>query len=357
MSRITGNDAKGLMEAYGAVYTPQELTEEQVWEEVETWVNSLLEEGYDLSDYTWEEMYESYIEEQGRRAGSNQNISQNPIAQAIRGDGPARTLSAADRSRRNARPGSSSPIPRMANLGAGYKSAELQQSAKASASQVGTTRTGAGGVSVGGGNAGATPAPATTKVAPAPTAGKVAPTPPTGTPPPKPPTATPPTATPPTGSPGGPKLNPTPAPSASPARPSLSSQADEIRKMRAGSLARQGKTLESSTVSGTAKPAYQANSFDPFDVVKGHLIDEGYADTEEAALVIMANMSEEWRQSIVEAIEIPRPRPTKYIAPSRPLPATTRKPDMSTPADTKFAQKVSQTPSGMRLTGPTGPIR
>jgi hypothetical protein len=63
MSRITGNDAKCLMEAYSAVYTPQELTEEQVWEEVETWVNSLLEEGYDLSDYTWEEMYESYIEE------------------------------------------------------------------------------------------------------------------------------------------------------------------------------------------------------------------------------------------------------------------------------------------------------
>ena len=44
----------------------------------------------------------------------------------------------------------------------------------------------------------------------------------------------------------------------------------------------------------------QNQSFDYFDVVKGHLIDEGYADTEEAALVIMANMSEEWRQSIVE---------------------------------------------------------
>ena len=56
-------EVRGLMEAYSQVYTPQELTEEQVWEEVETWVNSLLEEGYDLSDYTWEEMYESYIEE------------------------------------------------------------------------------------------------------------------------------------------------------------------------------------------------------------------------------------------------------------------------------------------------------
>jgi hypothetical protein len=54
-----------LMEAYSAVYAPQELTEEQVWEEVENWVNSLLEEGYDLSDYTWEEMYEAYLNEAG----------------------------------------------------------------------------------------------------------------------------------------------------------------------------------------------------------------------------------------------------------------------------------------------------
>ena len=62
MSRLTGSDAKGLMEAYSAVYAPQELTEEQVWEEVENWVNSLLEEGYDLSDYTWEEAYEAYFQ-------------------------------------------------------------------------------------------------------------------------------------------------------------------------------------------------------------------------------------------------------------------------------------------------------
>jgi hypothetical protein len=70
--------------------------------------------------------------------------------------------------------------------------------------------------------------------------------------------------------------------------------------MRAGSLARQGKTLDAATVSGTSRTAYQANSFDPFDTIKGHLLDERYADTEEAALKIMANMSEEWKQSIVE---------------------------------------------------------
>ena len=61
MSRLTGTDVYGLMEAYNAVYAPQELTEEQVWEGVETWVNSLVEEGYDLSDYTWEEMYDVYM--------------------------------------------------------------------------------------------------------------------------------------------------------------------------------------------------------------------------------------------------------------------------------------------------------
>lgn len=39
---------------------------------------------------------------------------------------------------------------------------------------------------------------------------------------------------------------------------------------------------------------------DIFDIIKGHLLDEGFAETEEAAMVIMANMSEEWRQDIIE---------------------------------------------------------
>ena len=48
------------------------------------------------------------------------------------------------------------------------------------------------------------------------------------------------------------------------------------------------------------------NSADLFDIVKGHLMSEGYADTEEAALAIMANMSEEWRNEIVEQNMITR---------------------------------------------------
>ena len=50
---------------------------------------------------------------------------------------------------------------------------------------------------------------------------------------------------------------------------------------------------------GSKKPGSVYSGFDMFDLVKGHLLDEGYADTEEAAIVIMANMSEEWRQNIL----------------------------------------------------------
>ena len=39
-----------------------------------------------------------------------------------------------------------------------------------------------------------------------------------------------------------------------------------------------------------------------FDAILEHLVAEGYADTNKAALAIMANMSEEWRDSIVEEL-------------------------------------------------------
>ena len=39
---------------------------------------------------------------------------------------------------------------------------------------------------------------------------------------------------------------------------------------------------------------------DFFDYILEHLVSEGYADTNKAALAIMANMSEEWKRSIVE---------------------------------------------------------
>lgn len=48
-----------------------------------------------------------------------------------------------------------------------------------------------------------------------------------------------------------------------------------------------------------------------FDVILSHLLSEGYADTAESATAIMANMSEEWRDSILEAREA-RENPEKY---------------------------------------------
>lgn len=51
------------------------------------------------------------------------------------------------------------------------------------------------------------------------------------------------------------------------------------------------------TVGGLLKQDYE---FDNFDVILEYLVAEGYADTNENALVIMANMSEEWKETILE---------------------------------------------------------
>ena len=47
------------------------------------------------------------------------------------------------------------------------------------------------------------------------------------------------------------------------------------------------------------KSGVSAESFDIYDIILSHLLDEGYAETPEAAEAIMVNMSEEWRESII----------------------------------------------------------
>lgn len=58
------------------------------------------------------------------------------------------------------------------------------------------------------------------------------------------------------------------------------------------------------SVKNDTKKTTQVAHFEPemdlFDVILEYLVAEGYADTNKEALVIMANMSEEWRKSIVE---------------------------------------------------------
>ena len=60
-----------------------------------------------------------------------------------------------------------------------------------------------------------------------------------------------------------------------------------------GSLPK-GKKLERQRKTGVS-----AESFDLYDIILSHLLDEGYADTEQAAEAIMVNMSEEWMGSIL----------------------------------------------------------
>jgi hypothetical protein len=55
-----------------------------------------------------------------------------------------------------------------------------------------------------------------------------------------------------------------------------------------------GKKLERQKKTGVS-----AESYDYYDIILSHLLDEGYAETPEAAEAIMVNMSEEWRDSII----------------------------------------------------------
>jgi hypothetical protein len=47
------------------------------------------------------------------------------------------------------------------------------------------------------------------------------------------------------------------------------------------------------------KYGQQKEQVDIYDIILSHLLDEGYAETPEAAEAIMVNMSEEWRNSII----------------------------------------------------------
>jgi hypothetical protein len=87
--------------------------------------------------------------------------------------------------------------------------------------------------------------------------------------------------------------------------PKLSqSEKDEIQYRKANLKA--GKTHTIGGKKGLPE------SYDMFDVILEYLVAEGYADTNESALVIMANMSEEWRESIMEMpYQIYGPDPTK----------------------------------------------
>ena len=394
MSRLTGSDALGLFEAYQAVYAPQELTEEQVWEEVEYWVNDLMREGYDLSEYTWEEMYESYLKEffgpnmEKARYGSPERATRERLDMGVvKGGGRSGyTVSTTDKPKsgestsqwqtrrtqalalanklnketglgKNKKTTSLSNIPTGTknspytekNLGAdqykAYKdgggdaafskgsgtAAEIIARGRKAASATTTATTTPARIS------GGTPA-RSSGASPAKSSGGTSPTVPKSGP------ASTPTSTMPTAE----RRTPTSAElraaqgarksalEAGKTKPEAEKSAvqagiDRGTKLMGGpegpgkidtssvqrDLARANAPKPTPTATptpsatkpspspankarGSSKPGSIVSSFDLFDVVMGHLLDEGYADTQESALAIMANMSEEWRESIVE---------------------------------------------------------
>jgi hypothetical protein len=80
---------------------------------------------------------------------------------------------------------------------------------------------------------------------------------------------------------------------------------DQATKAAQGGLQKLGvpinRTVKPPTTQEQQKKRIQQNQdVDLFDIIKGHLMSEGYADTEEAALKIMTSMSESWKESIIE---------------------------------------------------------
>ena len=307
---MNSKDYRNIREAYLQVYEPQELTEEQVWEGVEEWVNALLQEGYDLSDYTWEEMYESYrgtsvagqaptetdaiepkfgVDKTGIKplttftkpaalTPMDQWAKANPRLAAAQAEkdrirGTSQTDNPLMKDMRDRMPMTPSvQSPTLAkDLGGGSGNQSLLNNPNANKSpQISApnpVKANVPGFALGGKDPRVS-APATPK--------------PTTVPAPATPKPTPPTPMDAFTAGGG-----------------------------AAKMTKSGMTRDQVIAQGNKNNArlpqdkltprgVQLTHIDLFDLVKGHLLDEGYADTYEAAEVIMVNMSEDWRQSIIE---------------------------------------------------------
>lgn len=216
---MESKDIYNLHEAYMEVYA-------QPKNEFEYWIDSLLEEGYDLSDYTWDEMYEFYLDEAEGSYGQTPKATQayGELASRRRKTPASELKGGKGKSVRSAQKHySRTQDPDAGNRG--------KKSSRGSGGRRGMTqsyRDYARGESEYG-HVGYDP-----------------------------------------GHHGGPS-----APGSKP----------------------KGKKLERQRKTGVSE------SYDLYDIILSHLLDEGYAETPEAAEVIMVNMSEDWRDDIMEALE------------------------------------------------------
>ena len=223
---MNSQDIQNLQESYLAVYDDE--TRENL--EFENWVNNLLDEGYDLSGYTWDEMAEIYIGEEraegvkpyggGRgvgdrmRAGFGITITPIPLS-GERGDGSGygedKKFTKPDD--KIEKPGTT--VPPFKKGGYGRISPVIPYGIGANATKSRSANSRVRRLDPG-----------------APTSQKLPP---------------------------------------------------EDKKKLSREIVRKPKNEE----------------YDLYDAILSHLLDEGYAETQEAAEAIMVNMSEDWRQSIL----------------------------------------------------------
>jgi len=67
-----------------------------------------------------------------------------------------------------------------------------------------------------------------------------------------------------------------------------------------GALALGGGQQRSRRAEHEERRGVKKEEVDLYDIILSHLLDDGYAESVEQAEVIMVNMSEDWRESIVE---------------------------------------------------------
>ena len=73
---------------------------------------------------------------------------------------------------------------------------------------------------------------------------------------------------------------------------------DKVDKLIDQRNKRTGSKVKKTTM-GQLRDKLRREEVSVYDIILSHLLDEGYADTQEAAEAIMVNMSEEWRESIM----------------------------------------------------------
>jgi hypothetical protein len=205
---------KGLMHGVGGTLgLIGKIASSGLKEEFEYWVNSLIEEGYDLSDYTWDDMYDIYLDEAAKRTPRKQRGAKPSDQEWQRGrsDAGKRVSGDEDMGPRKY------SLGRRVALDAPTKPGERPQNT-----------------------------------------------------------------------------------------PRLADwEKDDIQYRKANLKA--GKTHKVGGEKGLPE------SYDNFDIILEYLVAEGYADTNEDALAIMANMSEEWREDILESFVLPTAEKSRRI--------------------------------------------